>query len=186
MKKSILGLAVSALLMVGAAHAGTNPNDVSATLSISGTVVPNDQQICTVVADQSSISLSSEVKNMPAQGSSATTGSVPLHLSLMNSVGADCLNDAAAGKIAYKFVGTADDADGSVIANTNTAEDAAKGVGVGVFDATMAPLKVNQDTILANGTPTGNIVLLQMVKLNGQEVVAGNLQSSLTIDIEHL
>lgn len=184
MKKSILGLAVSALLMVGAAHAGTNPNDVSATLNISGTVTQDLQQICTVITDQSSLSLASEIQDLPAQGDNATTHSMVLHVNLAGP--SNCLTDAASGKIAYKFVGTADNADGSVIANTDTSTNAAKGVGVGVFDSTMKPLKINQDTMLANGTPSGNIVLVQMVKLNGQEVVTGNLQSALTIDIEHL
>lgn len=184
MKKSILGLTVSALFMVGAAHAATtDTNDVSATLSVTGTVVEDITEVCTVALDKSAVALANDVTDLINQGDKATaTGSEQVNLHITG--GDQCQSEVTAGHMAYKFTGIADDADGSVLANADSSETAAKGVGVGIFDKAGNPLKVNQDNLSA--TSEGNAITLQMVKLTGKEAVAGNVQSSVTIEIERL
>ena len=71
MKKSILGLAVSALFVMGAAQASTNPDDVSATLTVSGTVTPSLSP-CTVNLGQSSINLHADISTLVTQGTTTT------------------------------------------------------------------------------------------------------------------
>ncbi|EPN9528783.1 fimbrial protein [Cronobacter malonaticus] len=181
MKKTILSLAVSALFMAGAVHADTNPNDVSATLSVTGTVVEDVADACTVTTDKPSVTLSSDVNNLINQGADATSfASVQL-----NIVGANCASKVEAGTMAYKFTGITDNADGTVLANSDNSTTAAKGVGVGIFDAANKPVKVNStDHIIAS--TSGNYIGLQMVKLTGQNAEAGNVTSSVTIEIERL
>ncbi|EKY3118314.1 type 1 fimbrial protein [Cronobacter turicensis] len=183
MKKSILGLTVSALFMVGAAQASTNPNDVSATLSVTGTVVEDITQVCTVSLDKSSVALSNDVGDLINQGDRATAnGSERVNLQIIG--GDQCQTEIAAGHMAYKFTGMADNGDGTVLTNTDTSATAAQGVGVGIYDYVGNVLKVNQDTLPA--TTEGNAITLQMVKLTGQEAIAGNVLSSVTIEIERL
>ncbi|EOC1312168.1 hypothetical protein ACI09C_001194 [Cronobacter turicensis] len=69
-----------------------------------------------------------------------------------NSYTKQCKTLADQGKLAYRFIGTADDADGTVLANSNNSAGSAKGFGVGVFngDDKFSPLKVNQDSLPAN------------------------------------
>lgn len=183
MKKSLLGLAVSALFAVGVAHAETNANDVSATLSVTGTVVQDITQVCTVTLDKSAVSLNSDVDNLVNQGDNATTANVQL-VNLSITGGNQCQDQVTAGKMAYKFIGTNDNADGTVLANLDASEAGAQGVGVGIFDSAMKPLRVNQDTMAAT---TGNdSIALELVKLNGKTAVAGNVLGSVTIQIERL
>ncbi|EOC0417620.1 type 1 fimbrial protein [Cronobacter malonaticus] len=183
MKKTVLGLTVSALFMFSAAHASTNPNDVSATLSVTGTVVEDITQVCTVTLDKSSVALANDVGDLINQNDRATAnGSERVNLQITG--GDECQNEVAAGHMAYKFTGMTDNADGTVLANTDTSATAAKGVGVGIYDYVGNVLKVNQDTLPA--TTAGNAITLQMVKLTGQEAVAGNVLGSVTIEIERL
>ncbi|ELY2622977.1 fimbrial protein [Cronobacter malonaticus] len=184
MKKSILGLAVSALLMAGTVHASTNPNDVSATLSVTGTVMADDVDGCAVNIDKSSVTLTSEIDKLVEQGESVTAGaSTPVYLYV---AGRNCSQNVLEGSIAFKFVGTADNADGTVLANTDASVTAAKGVGVGVFNFSDGKaLKVNSSDYLQASTE-GNVIGLQMVKLKGQNPQLGSVTSSVTIEIERL
>lgn len=183
MKKSILGLAVSALFVVGAAHADTNPNDVPATLSVTGTVVADVADACVVTPDKTSIALSdTDIADLPNQGDDANSVS----LVKLNVTGAaDCASKVADGTMAFKFTGATDNADGTSLANTDTSVQGAKGVGVGIFTEDRKPLKVNSaDSVAA--TIDGTNIGLALVKLNGETVQAGNVTSSVTIEIERL
>ncbi|ELY4323047.1 fimbrial protein [Cronobacter turicensis] len=183
MKKSILGLAASALFMVGAAQAETNPNDVSATLSITGTVVADITDACTVTLDKNSVVLtSSDVGALINQGDDATS-TVKVKLNITGA--ADCATKVEAGTMAYKFTGASDNADGTVLANTDTSELGAKGVGVGIFTDANKPVKVNSTDYMV-ATTEGTDIGLQMVKLTGETAQAGNVTSALTIEIVRL
>ncbi|EOC0587570.1 fimbrial protein [Cronobacter sakazakii] len=187
MKKSVLGLAVSALFMVGAAHAETNPNDVSATLSVTGTVVESISDQCSVNLSTNSINLESDVADLVNQGDATlinAAGVKTVRLSIAG--GSECQDQVAQGKMAYKFTGTADDADGTVLANGNVSTSAATGVGIGLFTVDHTPIKINQDTMAATSNVGGDILAINMVKLNGQKAVAGDVAGSLTIEIERL
>lgn len=180
MKKSLLGLAVSALFVVGAVHAETNPNDVSATLTVSGSVTAS-QSACTVNLNKSSIALSAEVSKLVAQGVAATPVDA-VDLSITGDT--QCSDLVAAGKMAYKFIGTADNALGTSLTNTATGDTAASGIGIALYDNAGKVVSINKDTIAA--TTTASHLGLGLVKLDGVEATAGSVQGSLTIQIERL
>lgn len=181
MKKSIIGLAVSALFVMGAAQASTNPDDVSATLTISGTVAPKPS-VCVVNLGQPTVAMNSDISTMPLQGTPTAhpTDSVDL------TIGGDdeCADLVSQGKMAYTFHGDADSSMGSVLANTATGEGAAKGIGIALYDNEGKPLLINTDAMTA--TTAAAHLGLGMVKLAGQESGTGSVQGSLTIQIERL
>lgn len=180
MKKSILGLAVSALFVMGAAQASTNPDDVSATLTIAGTVTPTVSP-CTVNLGQSSVDLSADISTLAVQGSS-TTPTATVDLTVTGD--AQCADLVSQGKVAYKFLGTADSSMGSILANSATGEGAAKGIGIALYDNAGQNLLINKDTMTA--TTGASHLGLAMVRLAGQEAAVGAVQGSLTIQIERL
>lgn len=184
MKKSLLGLTVSALFMVGAAHATTNPNDASATLNITGTVVQDIASMCTVTLDKSTLRLSdTSIDKLITQGEDATS---PEQVKLNISGGDDCSTKVAAGTMAFKFTGLGDNADGTVMGNHNyDPVTAARGVGVGIFDSQNKMVRLNSADYLVAST-TDTTIGLQMVKLNGQSPTPGLIDSTLTIEIQRL
>ncbi|ELY7392776.1 fimbrial protein [Cronobacter universalis] len=183
MKKSILGLTVSALFMVGAAQAATNPNDISADLQITGSVVSDITSACTVSPSQDSITLpSQEVNALIEQGANAESV-VPVTLRIVG--GTDCSNLVTGGKMAYKFTGVSDNAEGTALANQDTTAQGATGVGVGVFRGDNTPVRVNSTDSLP-AYQEGTTIGLSMVKLAGQTPQAGRVSAALTIEIERL
>ncbi|EKM0528870.1 fimbrial protein [Cronobacter turicensis] len=88
------------------------------------------------------------------------------------------------GKIAVRFTGPADEVEGSVFANTATGENAAKGVGVGLFLSSRGRVTINQGAIPVRTQPLA--LSAQVIGLTGQEVVEGNVQTSITIEIVRL
>ncbi|EMN3919237.1 fimbrial protein [Citrobacter farmeri] len=180
MNKTILGLAVSALFVMGAAQAETNPNDVSATLTVSGTVTAS-QSVCTVSLEKSSIALSADVSNLVAQGVTNTAVDT-VDLSITGDD--QCADLVSQGKMAYKFLGTADAAAGTSLANTAAGEGAANGIGIALYDTLGQVLSINKDTMAASSTASH--LGLGLVKLDGVEATAGSVQGALTIQIERL
>ncbi|EOC1300510.1 fimbrial protein [Cronobacter dublinensis] len=180
MKKAILAAAVSTLFMMGAVHADTNANDVSASLSVTGSVT-NDYA-CAVTLSNSTVALDSDITTLGVQGVNNPPNMKNVEITLSGD--SQCSDLIAQQKVAYKFVGTVDSADGNVLANTVESDAGAKGVGVGLYDKDGKTIAVNHGTLLANleSTQLG----LSLVKLNGQDVSAGGVQSSVTIEIERL
>jgi type 1 fimbria pilin len=176
-KKSILAMAVSAMFMVSAAQAETNPNDVSAVLTVSGTVT--ESQNCAVQLSQSSVALDADVTTLQAQG--ATNSQVSgVSLSIDG-----CSALVTKGQLAFKFIGTADDALGTSLANSSTGEGAASGIGIALYDVIGNVVNINSDTMTVNANNV-NKLGLGLVKLDGQEATAGSVQGSLTIQVERL
>ncbi|EBY8275685.1 type 1 fimbrial protein [Salmonella enterica subsp. enterica serovar Braenderup] len=95
-----------------------------------------------------------------------------------------CNDLVSQGKMAYKFIGTADNALGTSLTNTLTGESAANGIGIALYNTDGQILSINKDTVTATTTPTH--LGLGLVKLDGQEATAGSVQGSLTIQIERL
>ncbi|EKK5270742.1 fimbrial protein [Cronobacter dublinensis] len=178
MKKALLGFALSAFLINGAAYAETS-NDTSATIAING-FLQQSTSSCVVKLSESSVSILDETDKLIKQGENATAEKL-IHVSIMGED--ECAQLVADGKIAYKFKGTADDADGTVLANALTDSTAASGVGIGIFDEDHKPITVNTGTLLAKAD---TIFGLQLVALNGKEVAYGNVNSMLTVQIERL
>lgn len=175
MKKNILMLITSALLISGAAQA----EDSSATISISGELKPPEYN-CLVMLSESSVSILEKSDTLIMQGSDATAPTL-IHVTIKGDEQCGALvND---GKIAYRFQGTPDNADGTALANALTDATAAKGVAIGIFDENNQPLSVNDERLVAK---PDTVFGLQMVQLTNQEAVAGNINSTLTVQIERL
>jgi len=180
MKKTMLAFAVSALMVAGAAQAATDANDQSATLSVTGSVTKEFS--CAVNLSQTTVSINADLEDLKAQGiQHVPTNSVELTV----SGGTDCNDMVSQGKIAYTFHGTADNADGNVVANSLTDSTAARGVGIGLFDLHGNSIALNNGILSANaGGPTQ--LGLDVVSLMNQAPTAGAVQGQVTIQIERL
>ncbi|MBL5900521.1 type 1 fimbrial protein [Lelliottia amnigena] len=170
MNKTLLSLAFASLFMVGAAQAA----DHSAVVDINGSLT-GDHSECTVQTDLSSVDLSGEIADIPQQGVFINDIATKLNYTV-ESTGESCYN-----RVAMQFHGVTD-ATGKVLANTDTGETAAKGVGIGLYDMYQDPLDINSQ-ITAH---TQGSLYLQMVKLDGQTPVVGTVNGALTIDIVRL
>lgn len=179
MKKfSLLVIAIAGL--VQSAYAA----DTSSTLAITGSV-PAETASCTVSLDRSSLVLNGDLKNMITQDSTIKTGANVLInvASNYSEQSMKCRDLADQGKLAYRFLGTADDAEGTSLANTDVDVGAAKGVGIGIYsNGTL--IRVNEDVLPA--TSYGNTVSLTLVKLKGQQATTGNVESVLTIQFDRI
>jgi len=170
MNKTLLSLTFASLFMVGAAQAA----DHSAVVDISGSLT-GDHSECTVQTDLSSVDLSGEITDIPQQGVFVNNIAKKLNYTV-ESTGEACYN-----RVALQFHGVTD-ATGKVLANTDTGETAAKGVGIGLYDMYQDPLDINSQ-ITAH---TEGSLYLQLVKLDGHTPVEGNVNGALTIDIVRL
>lgn len=175
MKKELSVLIMAALFSSSAALA----EDYSATVDISGVVKPPEFS-CSVLLSENSVSILEESDTLIKQGENATT---PTRIHVSVDGGPKCADLMNEGKISYKFQGTADNADGTALANALNDATAAKGVGIGIFDAENKPLAVNSARLAAT---EDTVFGLQMVQLTNQEPVAGNINSTLTVQIERL
>lgn len=180
MKKSILAAAVSALFMVGAAHAETGTGDVSAQLSVTGSVT--NENICAVNLSNSTVTLDSDIATLGQQGVNNPPNMEIVDITLSGD--SQCSDLIAQQKIAYQFIGNADSGEGTVLANTVESDAGAKGVGVGLYTKEGQIIAVNHGTLLATLETTQ--LGLGLVKLNGQQATAGSVQSAVTIQIERL
>lgn len=185
MKKSIVGMFVSAMFVMGTAHAA----DTSAVVSISGTVEQDVNDACTVVPSTNVINLVSDINVLPTQGNNLTS-SVPgaETLSLTVEGAGNCQDKVAEGHISYKFVGQADTSLGTVLANTATGDNAAQNIGVGIYDSTLHTVDINAGLVPAK-KDEATTVTLQLVKLAGSEDIvykAGAVNAGVTIEIERL
>ncbi|EOW6721483.1 fimbrial protein [Cronobacter dublinensis] len=176
MKKKLSLLTFVAIFASSAALAG----DMSASLDITGVVKPAEVS-CQVKLSESSISILEESDTLIKQGENATSPKI-IHVSI-ESGEPKCDEMVKEGKIAYWFQGTADNADGTVLANALSDDTAAKGVGIGIFDGDNKPLAVNNGRLTAT---EDTVFGLQMVQLTNQEPVAGNINSTVTVQIERL
>lgn len=175
MKKQFPILLISTLFVLGAAQASDTP----ATLAISGTAT-NGSTGCSVNMSPTTISLESIPQNvMPRQGGNSIPKS-PISLSISGS--SECYALALANHLAYRFVGIPDDAEGTVLANTDTTSQAATGVGIGLYDMHGKFLSI-KDTVLVNNLDS---ISMQVVSLKGQRATEGSVTGTLTIQLDRL
>jgi len=172
MNKTLLSLTFASLFMVGAAQAA----DHSAVVDISGSLT-GDHSECTVQTDLSSVDLSGEIVDLAPQGVFINDRAKKLNYTV-ESTGEVCYN-----RVALQFHGVTD-ASGKVLANTDTGETAAKGVGIGLYDMYQDPLDINSQ-IIPHFDTEGSLYL-QLVKLDGQTPVVVTVNGALTIDIDRL
>ncbi|MCU7784376.1 fimbrial protein [Lelliottia amnigena] len=179
-KRLLTGFAISALLAAMPAMAVQTDN-ISTTIQINGVATSDYELACAVVPSESSVSLLEMPDTLIKQGADATSP-VQVHLAVVGPTD-KCDLLVEAGKIAFRFSGKSDNAEGTALGNSLTDDTAAKGVGVGIFDANNKPVSVNAGLLVAQ---KDTVFGLQMVQLKGQEAVAGNINSFVTIDIERL
>lgn len=186
MKRLINMAGLLALLATGLLQTTAYATDIPAAIAITGSVTQGASYSCSLYLNKSSVALLDNTATMISQNENGTGGANVLISIGGNSHTSQCKTLADQGKLAYRFIGTTDNADGTVLANSDNSTGSAKGVGVGVFngDDNFSLLKINQDFLPANSW--GNTIFLQMVKLNGQQVTAGSVESSLTIQFERL
>ncbi|EOV8838854.1 fimbrial protein [Cronobacter dublinensis] len=182
MKNIFTGLAISTLLFAGTCMA----EDTAAVLSVSGSVSDNSTG-CQVTLSKSSINLTDSINRMITQGDKATS-IAPFAMTVM---GVDdnytCGKKIYDGKIAVRFTGTHDNADGTVFANTASGADAATGVGIGLFESNNNPIDINQPWHLTTKAYAVTQYLgLQLVKLNGQTATSGKIAGDMTVQVERL
>ncbi|MBL7637101.1 MULTISPECIES: fimbrial protein [Atlantibacter] len=179
MKKSLSVLVTAAVLMAGAAHAEQNSKDVSAVLAVTGKAfIP--ESVCSVELSPTSISLESTIEDLRPQGTTVLPTDI-VNLSVIGDN--DCNTLISGGKIAYRFVGVADSKTGEVLANADTSEGAATGVGVGIYSIYGKPIALNADKVDITTDKFG----LRLVSLDQSEpATMGNVSSTLTVQIERL
>lgn len=177
MKIIYSALILSSLMTGFAAQA----EDVSATLSITGNAT-NGPTGCEVIMNPQTIALDTiDLDALPWQGGN-TIPKNPINLHVSGS--SECYALVAANRMAYRFVGTPDAGEGSVLANTDTSSLGAKGVGIGVFDMHGKFLDIRK-TVSALDVER---ITLQVVSLKGteQRPTEGNVSGDLTVQIERL
>ncbi|ABP58767.1 fimbrial protein [Enterobacter sp. 638] len=174
MKKILLAMTVASLCMANSVQAQDN----SATLDINGTVNGISSgcivNITGLYGHTGVVKLEGVIESLPTQGQKATH---PTEVTY--SVG------GCSSPIALQLRGTADDADGTTLANVHTDDTVASGVGIGLFDSNNAPLSINSSLMTLDESNSGSFSL-QLVKLRNQTQVVGSVAASLTIDIVRL
>lgn len=183
MKKSLIALNAMALLMSSLIQAGAVAEDAAATLNISGTVGKGSLGSCTAVLDKTAVTLTGNISSMANQNDPLNDDGQAVKITFTGSD--ECYFAAMENKLAYKFIGTADNAEGTVLANSDASYEGAQGIGIGVYDLRKKTLlKINQDSLPA--AVGGSMLGLNLVKLTGQEVKGGHVQGSLTVQVERL
>ncbi|WP_024547999.1 fimbrial protein [Siccibacter turicensis] len=185
MKKTILGSALSALIIMSSAHAESTDSVITSTdITIDGAISGGDGA-CTVTTNKNAISLLAGKTTMLSQNDHKTTTFAP-QLSITLSGDDICNQRIEEGKIAVRFSGPTDSVEGSVLANVATGANAAKGVGVGIFMSNFARLDLNMKGAVPVTTKPLPIDL-QVVRLNGQnDFTEGTVEASLVIEIVRL
>ncbi|EPO1789533.1 fimbrial protein [Cronobacter turicensis] len=188
MKIEPLNIALSVLLTASMASAMAATQDAPVTLNISGTVNADSADYCMITLDKSVINLNSSAKDLIHQGENATS---PEQLSLSvqspDQNWTKCDKEIYDGKIAVKFMGTYDNADGTTFANIATGENAAAGVGIGLFNYDNSPIDVRNIYNTRDNTNTSvNYIGIQLVKLTDQTVKTGAVTGNITFEIERL
>lgn len=176
MKKTVIGLTLSAFFALGAAHA----EDSSAVINIDGIVTGGAESACTVFPSTTSISLTGKTNTLPLQDQ-LVFNATPFTVQVDGDQG--CLEKVHSNHIGVKLLGTAD-VNGTVLANTNSDSDAAQGVGIGIYNANGELIKINDNHNIM--LPAGIGFGLSMVQLTGQTPVAGLVHGALTIEVERL
>lgn len=176
MNKLLSVLIISTLFSVCIAHA----EDVPATLSITGAAT-SEAATCAVVISPETISLESSIDNLPVLG----TKTFPQHtVNLHISGNSECYALVGQNHIAYRFLGTGDSVDGSVLANTDTTPEAATGVGVGLYYLDGNPLNI-KNIFPATGSDNINVSLVALERDKSKQT-AGSVKSTMTIQVERL
>ncbi|ELQ6107450.1 fimbrial protein [Cronobacter turicensis] len=187
MKKLLPGLALVAVGFSSVTFADATPQDVPATLSISGKLNPNNSQYCQVVLDKSVINLNTTASGLIEQGQNGTSTEEMTFSIYSIDQFSRCDKQVYEGKIAVRFTGAYDNADGTAFANTAAGDNAAAGVGIGLFNYDKTPLDAREIYKFPAGSNSGTgIIGLQLIKLKGETTKTGSVAGNITFQIERL
>lgn len=149
---------------------------------------------CTVLMSKYVLTLNNENRTLPIQGTQLNTFIADDRIYIQLG-GEDCDAHEGYKNIGLKFLGTVDDVEGNTLANTDTSSAAAQGVAVQLSDMFSKIIKPNETIARfpgasATGQATTQTIsfplAFYLVQLKGQKVVAGNIQTNLTVQIERL
>lgn len=150
---------------------------------------------CTVLMSKYVLSLHHTATLLPEQGSPVTSMVPDDHINIQLG-GDNCDADEGYKNIGLKFVGKNDNIDGSVLANTDTSESAATGIGVQLFGKDNGAIVPNVTiarfpaAVIGDGRPTTHPASfplnLALVKLKNSSVTLGSVKTNLTVQIERL
>lgn len=182
MKNKYVGIALASFMAMSTAHA----EDVASVLAVTGTVTATSDA-CQIVLNKSSVNLTADTNNIIKQGEKATSISpIQMQVWAVNDNNS-CASKLWKGKIAVRFVGTHDNADGTTFINTESGEDAASGVGIGFFETNNTPIDINQPYSMGEKSNSATkFIGLQLVELNGQKATKGKVTGEVTFQIERL
>lgn len=177
MNKKLIAIAFGSLFVVSSANAA----DTSAVMDITGTVTQHAEEC--VYSVPATVTVNSTIDTIGMQDVQGTwTGAASMPILISDAVPGG--PSACYGKVAVYLHGQADSAKGNVLANTDTSETAAKGVGIAMTLANgqvLAP----EGASFTPSTATENINFYQ-VQLSGQKAEPGSIQSNLTLDFVRL
>lgn len=145
---------------------------------------------CTVLMSKYVVQLSAETTRLPEQDNThpTLTKDDVIHIRLG---GDNCDANESYKNIGLKFLGTADEAYGTVLANKTGDSSGATGVGVQLMDGSNNTRIIPNSTVgmfppSTNGTLTDFTLNLSLVKLKGQTATTGSVKSDMTVQIERL
>lgn len=152
--------------------------DIPATLTISGEIHPSEP--CSVSLTSHYMMLgNAAINTLPLQGKTID----PMKTS---SVGIIFKGDNCENAKGFKLIGVADKT-GTTLTNNLTSENAAKGVGVGVYQYAGVPVALNSAIMPVVPEIYGAFPLyFNLVKLNDEQQTSGPVQASLTVELETL
>ncbi|ALB61695.1 fimbrial protein [Cronobacter condimenti 1330] len=179
--KKVAGMLILSSLFISQAWAQVSVNDTAAQLHLMGTLKSGDETSCAVGLSQSTINFNTSTDDIKEQNK-INTGGIQLMLSVSNTD--YCRYQIENNHIVFKFTGQKDNASGTVLANNSTSEGAAKGVGVATYNNAGIPVDINTGTLKATLPLTP--FKLDIVKLKDQDVVPGDYQGTMTIEIQRL
>lgn len=172
-------LAIVCITACSSVYAQQDANDVSANLQVTGTVHDAESD-CSIALSASNIALQTKsISQLPSQSTTASTGTT-------DSINIKLTGDSC-DPSHIKFIGDTDSTAGDTLVNSLATSSAAKGVGVGIYDYSGHAISLNKAVPATWDLLEGNIPLhLQLVKLTGESPTAGDIQASLTVQLENL
>ena len=191
MKRLAIALLVSSAFM-GVANTAM-ADDVGHGISIYARL-ESAKSGCTVLMSKYVLNLMHEDRYLPVQGTQINKQSADDHVYVQLG-GENCDANEGYKNIGLKFLGTADNSDGTTLANTDASSSAAQGIGVQLSDMSNKIIKPNvtiaRFPIADNsGTATDKTasfpLYFSLVQLNNQQATAGSIQTNLTVQIERL
>ena len=179
--KKIAGMLILSSLCLSQAWAQVGVSDSDAQVHIFGRLKTGNETSCAVGLSQSAINFTTSVDDLGDQNK-VYSGGTMLMLTVSNTD--YCRYQVENNHIFFKFTGEKDNASGTVLANSSTSEDAAKGIGVAAYSNDGIPVSINTGTLPAVLPFTK--FKLGMVKLHNQDAVPGDYQRTMTIEIQRL